>query len=344
MLKVTPRQFGQALTHAFEKRRMRPLFGWGPPGVAKTAIATQVAEQFGVPIIDWRLGQLTPGDLKGLPVVDHENRQTRYYPPEELPTGGEGILLLDEFPQAVPVMQGLAQQLLLGRRLGTYHLPDGWLVIGLGNRKEDRASVFDMPSQVENRFKHYLITADIDDWSRWAYRTNEIHEHVLAFLAFRPELLHKPDMTSRAWPSPRSWQMASEGYSDGQSIIPSVGEGPGLEFEAFLKVYKSLPDLERILEGKGDTLKLPKEKSAQYALVTGLALRSNDAEQTAHAFTWLHRLAAEEWVQLYLATTLARADELGRRGVISQAFTRIPEALKYVGHLSRLADPHRTAA
>ena len=67
---------------------------------------------------------------------------------------GKGILFLDELNMAPPVMQGVAQQLILDRKIGSYKVPEGWLILSAGNRKEDRASVFEMPSPSANRFIH----------------------------------------------------------------------------------------------------------------------------------------------------------------------------------------------
>jgi MoxR-like ATPase len=310
MQRVTPSEFGAAIHRSWRRSRHRALFGWGPPGVGKTDVVRQVGERLGVPVVDFRLGQLTPSDLRGMPVVDHATRSTRYYPPEELPRDGEGILLLDEYPQAVPVMQGLAQQLLLARRLGSYELPQGWLVIGLGNRKEDRASVFDMPSQVENRFKHFVVQANLDEWRVWA-ASSGIHDHIVAFLSFRPELLTAYDPLSRAWPSPRSWHAASEDHAEGASIVPSVGEAAGLEFEAFIGIFASLPHIDVLLDRDDHGVPFPQEQSAIYAVVAALALRADTPERAVRAFRWLTDSASDEWVNLFLTLLLPRLDSLG---------------------------------
>ena len=278
-----------------------------------------------------------PSDLKGMPVTDHASGRTRYYPPSELPESGEGILLLDELVQAVPTMQGIAQQLLVARRLGEYELPDGWMVMGLGNRKEDHASVFEMPAQVENRFRHYLITPSLTDWQRWAFRTDAIHDHILAFLNFRPELLHKYDRDSRSWPSPRTWHMASDDYRHGHSIIPSVGRGPGMEFMAFVEVYQNLPSLEAIMAGNGQGSTLPTDPSALYALAHGLALRSDTREAIENSFSWMRHHLAEEWTALFISTLVARATERNERDRVLSALTSIDGAHEFFSHLNQLA-------
>jgi MoxR-like ATPase len=334
VLKVTPSEFQSVVEANWVNTRHRAVMGWGPPGASKTAIIRNVAEKFNVRLIDFRLGQLTPQDLKGIPVpVDGV---THFFPPAELPRGGEGILLLDEFVQAVPTMQGIAQELLLSRRMGEYRVPDGWMVVALGNRKEDRASVYEMPAQVGNRFKHYLIEPTLDDFRKWAYASGRIHEQILAFLQWRPELLHKFDRNTPAWPSPRSWEFASEDHATGGSVIPSVGEGAGLEFDAFCRAYTDLPDLQAILEGKGERLAEKREQSTMFALVVGLALRAERPTQAVNAFKWIAANASEEWCQLYITQSFDRARTLGKLGAFLEAFSRNPDALAFVQRLNKL--------
>ena len=310
---VTPTRFATAVENALRINRKRPLFGWGKPGVGKTAVVRQVAEKVGLPFVDVRLGQLAPTDLRGMPVVDHATASTRWFRPVFLPTEGEGVLVLDEFNQAPPTMQGIAQQLLLARRLGEYEVPDGWLILALGNRKEDRASVYDMPAQVENRFKHYLVEESIDDWRRWALGEGLATE-VVSFLQFRPQLLHQYDPNGRAWPSPRTWEYAAENHAAGESIVSCVGEAAAREFRAFVEVVATLPDLDEILRGRTPEVPFPTETSAVFALVTGLAWRVRKAAQGVHAFSYLAEHAGDEWLQLYMHQAV---ETTSRAGVLS---------------------------
>jgi MoxR-like ATPase len=92
------------------------LMIWGPPGVGKSSIVAQAATTAGIDIIDIRLSQLAPTDLRGLPVPEQSEDGTpvsRWYPPEFLPRGGRGVLFMDELNMAAPSMQGVAQQLIL---------------------------------------------------------------------------------------------------------------------------------------------------------------------------------------------------------------------------------------
>ncbi|MDP3123021.1 MAG: AAA family ATPase, partial [Thiobacillus sp.] len=42
-----------------------PVMLWGPPGVGKSQIVAKIALQHSVPLIDIRLSQMEPTDLRG---------------------------------------------------------------------------------------------------------------------------------------------------------------------------------------------------------------------------------------------------------------------------------------
>lgn len=275
---------------------------WGPPGIGKSSIVAQVAAAHGLECIDLRLSQLAPTDLRGLPVA--ENGRSHWYPPEFLPSAGAGVLFLDEINMAPPTMQGMAQQLILDRKVGSYQVPDGWFIWAAGNREEDRAAVFDMPAPLANRFLHVDVAPDFENFKSYALARG-LHEHVIAFLSFRPALLHRSDVLQPAWPSPRSWEMASQLHAIGLDVAAAVGAAAAVEFNAFAGLYSQLPDLDRILAGAGDDTPFPEEPSVRYATTVGLTARAADAPAAYHALRWLAGVAASEWVQLCAADLFA---------------------------------------
>ncbi|MBU1395795.1 MAG: AAA family ATPase, partial [Gammaproteobacteria bacterium] len=44
-----------------------PVMLWGPPGVGKSQIVAKIAQRHAVPLIDIRLSQMEPTDLRGIP-------------------------------------------------------------------------------------------------------------------------------------------------------------------------------------------------------------------------------------------------------------------------------------
>ncbi|MCK5904796.1 MAG: AAA family ATPase, partial [Gammaproteobacteria bacterium] len=167
-----------------------PVMLWGPPGVGKSQIIAQIGERHDIPVIDIRLSQMEPSDLRGIPFRDHD--QVEWAIPAMLPNterhGNKGILFLDEITSDVPSVSAAAYQLILDRKLGEYEVPNGWAIFAAGNRQGDRGVTYAMPSPLANRFSHYDVDIHLDDWVAWAYQHN-IHESIIAFLRFRPELL-----------------------------------------------------------------------------------------------------------------------------------------------------------
>ena len=269
---MTPNTLKTYLNQILQQNLMISTMIWGPPGIGKSSIVGQLAKANDLEFIDVRLSQLAPTDLRGLPVA--ENGISKWYPPEFLPRSGKGILFLDEINMAPPTMQGMAQQLILDRCVGSYTVPDGWFIWAAGNRKEDRASVFDMPSPLANRFLHLQVEPDLEGFKAYALETN-VHEQIIAFLSFRSTLLHKIDPQQPAWPSPRSWVMASALHQVGLDIAPAVGEGAASEFLAYIKLYQALPDLLAILAGNGGKINFPVEPSARYATAIATKVVSN---------------------------------------------------------------------
>jgi MoxR-like ATPase len=299
---MNPADLSLFLNGLIQNRLKLSTMIWGPPGIGKSSIVTQTAAKHGLDCVDLRLSQLAPTDLRGLPVAD--NGVSRWFPPEFLPRDGTGVLFLDEINLAPPAMQGIAQQLILDRKVGSYVVPDGWYIWAAGNRKEDRAAVFDMPAPVANRFLHVDVGPDFESFKAYALATG-LHEQILAFLSFRPALLHKLDPQQPAWPSPRSWVMASDLHRAGLEVAAAIGAATATEFHAYVELYSNLPDLERVLAGEGTDIPFPSEPSIRYATTVGLTARANDAQAAYHAFRWLAATSAPEWVQL-CATDLFR--------------------------------------
>lgn len=308
---------------------------WGAPGIGKSQTVAEVAREAKIELIDLRLSQLAPTDLRGLPVADHDTRTARWYPPEFLPRTGEGILFLDELNMAPPAMQGIAQQLVLDREVGSYKLPEGWHVWAAGNRAEDGASVFQMPSALQNRFVHVTVEANFDSFRQWALG-HGIHERIVAFLAFRPQLLHKRDAAQPAWPSPRAWAAANALYQAGLTVEPAVGKGAAGEFTAYERVYNSLPDLDSILEGKGKSIAFPASPDARYATVIGLATRSKEQKGVKCAMDWVVEKSDPEWIQLFIHAKLDTAAADNSIGIIAATLAGNPKVKKFLESYRKL--------
>ncbi|MBE9228906.1 MoxR family ATPase [Phormidium sp. LEGE 05292] len=330
---MTPSQLKEYLNQLILKNIQISTMIWGPPGIGKSSIVGQLTQEHQIGFVDVRLSQLAPTDLRGLPVA--VDGISKWYPPEFLPQDGEGILFLDEINMAPPAMQGVAQQLILDRRVGSYTVPKGWFVWAAGNRKEDRAAVFEMPAPLANRFLHLQVNPDFDSFKAYALETG-VHEQVIAFLSFRSTLLHKFDPQQPAWCSPRSWVMASALHQAGLSIAPAVGVGAEAEFQAYVALYRALPNLTLILEGQGDRIAFPTEPSARYATAIGLTVRAADANQAYNAFTWLSQKATAEWVQLFAIDMFRVMRSKGQMGTLAKLVHKDAQLQQFLKEFQQL--------
>lgn len=268
-----------------------PVMLWGPPGVGKSQIIMQIGENNDLPVIDIRLSQMEPSDLRGIPFKQDD--KVEWAIPSMLPDehnhGKAGILFLDEINSAAPSVSAAAYQLILDRRLGNYTVPEGWAIFAAGNRQGDRGVTYAMPAPLANRFSHYEIDLNLDDWVAWAYR-HGIDDRIIGFLRFRPELLFDFDPAHNpvAFPSPRSWEFAHRALQKFEdlpelllgSLQACVGQAAGIECHAFIDSLDQMPDLEMIL--RGEDIKAPDEIDLQYAVASALVGRAirtqNDSE------------------------------------------------------------------
>lgn len=269
-----------------------PVMLWGPPGVGKSQIVAYVANKHDVPVIDIRLSQMEPSDLRGIP-FRNDDRVEWAVPsmlPDEKRHGKSGFLFLDEITSAPPTVSAAAYQLILDRRLGNYRVPDGWVIIAAGNRQGDRGVTYSMPSPLANRFSHYDVDTHLDDWVAWAYENN-IDDRVIGFVRFRPELLFDfdPAQNPVAFPSPRSWEYAHRAIQKFEhqpqllleSLQACVGQAAGIELHAFIQNLDQMPDLDSII--RGEKVPVPKEIDLQYAVATALVGRAIRARKQENA-------------------------------------------------------------
>ena len=290
-----PKELSSYLGTLIENDIQNSVMVWGKPGIGKSSIVKQVTVNNALQFVDVRLSQLMPSDLRGVPVP--ENGITTWAPPSFLPRDGRGVLFLDEINMAPPALQGVAQQLILDRKVGDYQLPDGWFTWAAGNRADDRAAVYEMPGPLANRFLHIEADLSLDDFKQYAY-SRQLDGLIIGFLSFKPALLHKPNPNSQSWPSPRSWEMASTLLGAGLSIDAAVGSAVAMEFAAYNRVKSSLPDIAAIVSGKKKP-DFPTEPSVSYATVTALVMHSVTVKEADNAFSWVMESAGAEWVRLF---------------------------------------------
>ena len=239
--------------------RKLPVFIWGAPGIGKSSIVKKIAKDKELAFIDLRLSLLDPTDLKGIPFFNAETKEGVWAKPSFLPSkeGSKGILFLDEINTAPPAVQASAYQLILDRRVGEYELPEGWSIVAAGNRENDRGVVYKMPPPLANRFVHFEMEVDFNDWKAWAYAA-KIESSIIAYLAYDKSMLFTFDATSneKSFATPRSWEYVDsiiksciEADLILDSISGAVGREAAIGYLSFKKIMKDLPDLNRVIDG-----------------------------------------------------------------------------------------------
>ena len=141
---------------------VRPVFIWGPPGIGKSALVERFADEVGLPCVSLLGSQLAPEDLIGVPqIVDG---RSRFCPPVAIARTEPYCLFLDELNACSHEVQKAFYSLIHERRIGEYHLPEGSVVIGAGNRAQDSAIVKPMSSALMNRMIHVHLKVSHRDW------------------------------------------------------------------------------------------------------------------------------------------------------------------------------------
>jgi len=287
---VSPNSAKSSIKHALTKKR--PIFLWGPPGIGKSEIVSQITDNLpNSHLIDVRLSLWDPTDIKGIPFFDSNSGTMQWAPPAELPSQEFAsqfdniVLFLDEMNSAAPSVQEAAYQLVLNRKVGTYKLPDNVLIVAAGNREADKGVTYRMPAPLANRFIHLELAVSFDDWFAWAV-DNKIHQDVVGFLQFSKKDLYDfdPKSPSRSFATPRSWTFVSELIEDDLDentttdlVSGSVGEGLAVKFMAHRKIASTMPNPTDILTGKVKEIQ-SQEISAMYSLTVSLCYELKEAD------------------------------------------------------------------
>ena len=286
---VTSAQARKSILRAFEVKR--PIFLWGPPGIGKSELVEGITQELGGHMIDLRLGQMEPTDIRGIPFYNKDKGVMDWAAPIDLPSQELAdqypmiVLFMDEMNSAAPSVQSAAYQLILNRRVGKYVLPDNVVMVAAGNRESDKGVTYRMPTPLANRFIHQEMRVDFASWQEWAVQNN-IHKDVVGYLSFAKQDLYDFDAksSSRSFATPRTWSFVSELLLEGDDdsdtltnlVAGTVGEGLAVKFMQHRKVAARMPKPEDILSGKITDLNV-KEVSAMYSLVISMCYELKDA-------------------------------------------------------------------
>ena len=238
--------------------------------------------------------EATVAELEGAKASEQELRNALVLV-ETLKTNialANAILFLDEINAAPQSVQAAAYQLILNRKVGAYRLPEGVSICAAGNRETDKAVTFRMPSALANRFVHYEMEVNSEDWIDWAIR-NAVHSDVVGFITAFPNRLFdfNPKKSGKAFATPRSWTFVSELLADHLDehlnkvmVAGTVGQEHAHDFMQHVRLKGKLPDPRDVVTGKVTKLKDKNiDVSARYSLVIGMCYALSEMQDETKA-------------------------------------------------------------
>lgn len=191
---------------------VRPVFIWGAPGIGKSALVEKFASELGLPCVSLLGSQLAPEDIIGIPQIKED--VSVFLPPKMIARKEPYVLFLDELNACSQEVQKAFYSLIHERRIGEYHLPEGSIIIGAGNRAQDSAIVKTMSSALINRMFHVQLKADARQWIKWA-QGEMLHPWVIDYIIQRPDhLFAEAPKTEEPFSTPRSWHMLSDALKE----------------------------------------------------------------------------------------------------------------------------------
>ena len=263
------------------------------PGLGKSEIIHfDIAQKAGLKVMDFRLGQADITDLNGLPRFTPDGR-AEYAAFTDFPLEGDPLpinpetgepyngwlLFFDEITSAPKQLQAAAYKILLERKIGQHKLHEKVWMVAAGNLETDMAVTHGMSTALQSRLVHLEMKVDKNDWVDWAIR-NEVDSRILAFIEFKPGLLHDfdPGRTDRTFACPRTWKFV-DALVNGKElsikddlplIAGTIGPGVAQEFIQFTRIFDTLPKVSEI-EANPEGIIIPVEPSTRYAIAVMLS-------------------------------------------------------------------------
>ncbi len=206
--------------------RQRPVFLLGAPGIGKTAIMEQIAQELGIALVSYSMTHHTRQSALGLPFIEHKNYAGEEFAVSEytmseiiasvyetMEKSGihEGILFLDEINCVSETLAPSMLQFLQYKVFGRHQVPEGWVIVTAGNPPEYNKSVREFDVVTLDRLKILNVDADYEAWKKYA-RTRGIHGAVTSYLELNKNDFYLIETTAsgKSYVTARGWEDLSQ--------------------------------------------------------------------------------------------------------------------------------------
>lgn len=295
----------------------------GPPGLGKTQCMEQVAEEIGARCSVFLTATMDPTDVVGVP--HPVNDITRFLPPEDLQEltdqsdyKGRLLVLFDDMPNCQDQVFAALFRLFQQREISKRKIRDNVVLCATGNRTEDNSGAKEIPTALANRFVHFNLKVDVEEWREWAVSSAIVPELVAYVKTRGIKVLHDFDPSAGflAFPTPRSVAKASDlikaiGYDNSSrgdltvALAGCCGEGWATEFTSFLEIRDRIVPVSEVIKDP-ENARVPSERDIDvtYALITSLVYHLNNNLNANEAIQMLKY--STRFPQKDLAITLAK--------------------------------------
>ena len=273
--------------------RQRPIFLLGAPGIGKTAIMEQIAQELGIALVSYSMTHHTRQSALGLPFITHKVYGGKEYDVSEytmseiiasiyetMEESGikEGILFLDEINCVSETLAPSMLQFLQYKIFGRHRVPEGWVIVTAGNPPEYNKSVREFDVVTYDRLKVLEVEPDYRIWKEYA-QEKRLHNAIISYLDLKKEHFYYMEMTTRgrSYVTARGWEDLSQIlylYEEEQLKVEESLVGQYLRNEKVVKEFTAYYDLynkykkdyriEEILSGHAPVQAIAKAKTAAF--------------------------------------------------------------------------------
>ena len=264
--------------YVISRVRQRPVLLIGDPGIGKTAIMEQIAEELGIGLVSYSMTHHTRQSAIGLPKIEKKMYGGREYSVSEYTmseiiasvydsmeeTGlKEGILFLDEINCVSETLAPAMLQFLQYKTFGKHEVPDGWVIATAGNPPESNKSVREFDIVTLDRVKKIMVEPDLEVWKEYAYK-KEIHPAITSYLDIKKNEFYRIETTVDGvqFATARGWEDLStiiklyekQEYKVDENLIgqyiqhPRIAKDFAIYYDLYNK-YKSDYQIQNILDG-----------------------------------------------------------------------------------------------